>query len=46
VPSQAEEAPSVVAEMRTPTTPPPPTPTAAVEEGEAAIEMIVIRAVL
>jgi hypothetical protein len=34
----AEEAPSTVAEMRTPTTPPPPAPAAAVEEGEAATE--------
>jgi hypothetical protein len=36
VPLQAEEAPSVVSEMRAPTTPPPPVPAAAVEEGEAA----------
>jgi hypothetical protein len=43
---QAEEAPSVVAEMRTPTTPPPPAPAAIVEEGEAATEATVIRAAL
>jgi hypothetical protein len=44
VPLRAEEAPSVVAEMRTPTTPPPPASTATVEEGEAATEATVTRA--
>jgi hypothetical protein len=38
VPSQAEEAPSVVAETRAPTTPPPPVPATTVEEGEAVTE--------
>jgi hypothetical protein len=42
VPLWAEEAPSVAAEMRTPTTPPPPAPAAAVEEGKAATEAAVI----
>jgi hypothetical protein len=46
VPSQAEKAPSVVAEMRTPTTQPPPALTTAVEEGEAATEITVIWAAL
>jgi hypothetical protein len=44
VPLRAEEAPSVVAEMRTPTMPPPPGPAATVEEGEAATEATIIRA--
>jgi hypothetical protein len=46
VPLRAEEAPPVVAEMRTPTTPPPPAPAAAVKEGEAATEATVTRAAL
>jgi hypothetical protein len=46
VPLWAEGAPSVVAEMRTPTTPPPPAPTATVGEGEVATEATVIRAAL
>jgi hypothetical protein len=46
VPSQAEEAPSVVVETRVPTTPPPPAPTTAVEEGEAATEATVAQAAL
>jgi cytoskeletal protein RodZ len=36
---QAEEEPSVVAETRAPTTPPPPALATAVEEGEAALEV-------
>jgi hypothetical protein len=43
---QAEEAPSLVAEMRVPTTPPPPAPATAVEEGEAATEATVTQAAL
>jgi hypothetical protein len=46
MPSQAKKAPSVVAEMRTPTTQPPPALAIAVEEGEAAKEITVIRAAL
>jgi hypothetical protein len=46
VPSQAEEASSVVAETRAPTTPPPPAPATAVEEGEAATEATVTQAAL
>jgi hypothetical protein len=46
VPLQAEEAPSMVAETRTPTTSPPPAPAAAVEEGEAATEATVTQAAL
>jgi hypothetical protein len=46
VPLQAEEAPSVVAETRVPTTPPPPAPATVVEEGEAATEATVTQAVL
>jgi hypothetical protein len=42
VPLWAEEAPSVATKMRTPTTPPPPAPVAAVEEGKAAMEATVI----
>jgi hypothetical protein len=44
VPLQAEEAPSVVAEMRVPNTPPPPAPATTVEEGEAATEATVTQA--
>jgi hypothetical protein len=44
--SWAEEAPSVVAETRALTTPPAPVPTAAVDEGEAAMEATVTQAVL
>jgi hypothetical protein len=36
----------VVAEMRVPTTPPPPAPATAVEEGEAATEATVTQAAL
>jgi hypothetical protein len=43
---RAKEALSVVAEMRTPTTPPPPAPAVTVEEGEAAAEATVTRAAL
>jgi hypothetical protein len=43
---QAEEAPSLVAEMRVPTTPPPPAPATAVEEGEAATEATFTQAAL
>jgi hypothetical protein len=43
---RAEEVPSVVIEMRMPTTPPPPAPAAAVEEGEAATKATVTRAAL
>jgi hypothetical protein len=43
---QIEEAPSVVAETRLPTTPPPPAPAAAVEEGEAATEATAAQAAL
>jgi hypothetical protein len=43
---RAKEALSVVAEMRTPTTPPPPAPAVTVEEGEAAAEVTVTRAAL
>jgi hypothetical protein len=43
---QAEEALSVVAEMRTPTALPPPTPATVVEEGEAATEATVTQAAL
>jgi hypothetical protein len=46
VPFQAEEAPSVVAETRAPTTPPPPVPATAVEEGEAATDATVTQAAL
>jgi hypothetical protein len=42
----AEETPSVVAEMRTPATPPPPAPAAVVEEGKVATEAVVIQAAL
>jgi hypothetical protein len=38
--------PSVVAEMRVPTTPPPPAPATAVEEGEVATEATVAQAAL
>jgi hypothetical protein len=44
--SQAEEAPSVVTEMRVPTTPPPPAPATAVGEGEAATEATVTQEAL
>jgi hypothetical protein len=44
VPLRAEEAPSVVFEMRVPTTPPPPVPAAAVEEGEASTGATVTQA--
>jgi hypothetical protein len=44
--SQTEEVPSVVAETRALTTPPPPAPTAAVEEGEAPTEVTVTQAAL
>jgi hypothetical protein len=43
---QAEEAPSVVAEMRALTTPPPPAPATAVEEGEAVTEATVTQVAL
>jgi hypothetical protein len=43
---RAEEVPSVVTEIRMPTTPPLPAPAAAVEEGEAAMEATVTRAAL
>jgi hypothetical protein len=43
---QADEAPSVVAEMRAPTTPPPPAPATAVEEGEVAMEATVTQPAL
>jgi hypothetical protein len=46
MPSQAEEAPSVVAETRVPTMPPPPAPAAAVEEGEVATEATIAQAAL
>jgi hypothetical protein len=46
VPLLVEEAPSVVAEMRAPATPPPPAPATAIEEGEAATEVIVTQAAL
>jgi hypothetical protein len=46
VPLKAEEALSVVAEMRTPTTPPPPAPAAIVKEGEAATEATATRVAL
>jgi hypothetical protein len=46
VPSQAEEAPSVVAEMSAATAPPPPAPAATVEEGEAATEVTITYAAL
>jgi hypothetical protein len=42
----AKEVPSVVAETRAPTTPPPPAPATVVEEGEAAMEAIVTQAAL
>jgi hypothetical protein len=42
----AKEAPSVVAEMRGPTTPPPPAPAIVVEEGEAPTEATVTQAAL
>jgi hypothetical protein len=46
VPLQTEEASSVVAEMRMPTTPPPSAPVATVEEGEAATEVTITQAAL
>jgi hypothetical protein len=36
----------MVGEMRTPTTPPPPAPAAAIEEGEVAMEATIIQAAL
>jgi hypothetical protein len=46
VTSQAEEAPSVVAETRVPTTPPPPALATAIEDGDVATEATVTHAAL
>jgi hypothetical protein len=46
VASQAEEALLVVAKMRVPTTPPPPAPATAIEEGDVAMEATVTQVAL